>query len=261
MAPLATTVTTSLASIISCFSPPPPRPPPEARLLGLLWKLLHTHLCGLDIASASTIFPSSWMLQPLLTVSGQGLFFPLLPTALYTSHFLTMTLDNTRKRLLRGQQNPPVRRRGRTKQPLAILLKNWQGWMLVTESKGCKQGLSAGSVSPGDFNTHLRTRADSDLCSIPREVMGSEMESRAADTSGSLAAGWGQLPSQCYLQLCKLGATSSFVHMSLFSHFLSEVKYLAPNTDSGWQSQYSNPGFIPRPFSSSCSETEKLKDT
>lgn len=133
--------------------------------------------------------------------------------------------------------------------------------MLVTESKGCKQGLSAGSVSPGDFNTHLRTRADSDLCSIPREVMGSEMESRAADTSGSLAASWGQLPSQCYLQLCKLGATSSFVHMSLFSHFLSEVKYLAPNTDSGWQSQYSNPGFIPRPFSSSCSETEKLKDT
>lgn len=157
------------------------------------------------------------MLQPLLTVSGQGLLFPLLPTALYTSYFLTMTLDNTRKRLLRGQQNPPVRRRGRTKQPLAILLKNWQGWMLVTESKGCKQGLSAGSVSPGDFNMHLRTRADSDLCSIPREVMGSEMESRAADTSGSLAAGWGQLPSQCYLQLCKLGATSSSVHMSLFS--------------------------------------------
>ena len=63
--------------------------------------------------------------------------------------------------------------------------------MLVTESKGCKQGLSAGSVSPGEINTHLRTRADSDACSIPREVMGSEMEGRAANTSGSLTVGLG----------------------------------------------------------------------
>lgn len=31
--------------------------------------------------------------------------------------------------------------------------------------------------------------------------------------------GWKQLPSQCYLQLCKLGATTSFVHMSLLFTF------------------------------------------
>ena len=133
--------------------------------------------------------------------------------------------------------------------------------MLVTESKGCKQGLSAGSVSPGEFNTHLRTRADSDVCSIPREVMGSEMEGRAANTSGSLTVGLGAatfavlpptLQIGCHHLLCS--------HVSLFFHFLSEVKYLAQrHTASRWQSQYSNPGFNPRPFSSSCSEIEKFK--
>ena len=49
--------------------------------------------------------------------------------------------------------------------------------------------------------------------------MGSETEGGAATTSGSLTVGWKQLPSQRYLQLCKLGATTSFVHMSLFYSF------------------------------------------
>ena len=40
--------------------------------------------------------------------------------------------------------------------------------------------------------------------------------------------GWKQLPSQRYLQLCKLGATTSSVHMSLSYSFFSVRSSILP---------------------------------
>lgn len=88
--------------------------------------------------------------------------------------------------------------------------------MLVTESKGVGQGLSAGSVSR-DFNTHLRTRADGDLCSIPRRWWGQRWRVGQLTLLGAFLASWGQLPSVlppalqtgCHQLLCP--------HVSLFS--------------------------------------------
>lgn len=96
------------------------------------------------------------------------------------------------------------------------------------------------------------------MCSSLRKVTGSEMEGGETNTYGLPHMGWAAtftmlsltLPSGRHHLLCS----------HVFFHSLSEVSSLAQrHTASQWQSQYPNSGFIPRPFSFSCSEIGKFK--
>ena len=154
-----------------------------------------------------------------------------------------MTLLNTRNKLLRGLQNPPTRRK---EVGLSNLWRSYgrivkAGRWLLNQLDVRRDSLLGLWVHESSTLTQedRRRQAESDVCSSPREVTGSEMEWGETNTYGLPHMGWAATFTM--LSLTLQSGPHHLLCSHVFFHSLTEVSSLAQrHTASQWQSQYSN---------------------